>query len=721
MYQKHSATKAANLNNSLTADLIADLIAAGKNENTLLDLARSTSDPVKRSSILEDVAKVRANRLSIADQGLDLFRKANNATSATPGSSKLGTAGKIGGAALNTIDLAGNGYLLADAVINSDGSGMANREVGKASADVLGSAVSMTPGIGQVYAGGDLVSTLLTGKGINDNIDEVSMGIFEGEFNYKYNTMIREDREEWMQHLKDIGQYDTYLKVVNKQRMRNKTIKNPCSPKKGNYKNPDPNDPTNKATVSFPSSLDPNEMIGPEGQPDKRWVSVNDRLPYTVLFENHELATAPAQYIRITVPAHEKMDAGTFQLSSVGFNDFTFVIPDNPIATYQRLDVRDSLGLFVDLNAGYDVVNNQFFWEFQSIDPVTLMPPDNPMRGLLLLQDTLTEGSMNGHGLVDFTIKPKPDAVTLDSILAKADIIFDVNDTIPTNIEKNVIDAFPPTSQMGSLAPEYEGSIPLSWAGQDDPGGSGVHYYTLYYSTDGENFSILQDKMTQTDTVFTGPGDQTYYFFVLATDTVGNHEKMDVGNIQSTYLRTPHSPVPVSWLYFQGKNRGNDNLLEWATANERNTKEFRVERSSDAKTFMVIGSVKSAGNTSGNTSYSYMDYDIDKLGVRDTYYRLTQIDNDGGESYSNVVRLKYEGVRVNKTIVYPNPTKGIITVATTHQALIGTEAGVYDEAGKLLQSVKITSASQQFNLERYTNGIYFIKLENGEVMKIMKH
>ncbi|HRP17299.1 MAG TPA: T9SS type A sorting domain-containing protein [Ginsengibacter sp.] len=103
------------------------------------------------------------------------------------------------------------------------------------------------------------------------------------------------------------------------------------------------------------------------------------------------------------------------------------------------------------------------------------------------------------------------------------------------------------------------------------------------------------------------------------------------------------------------------------------------------------------------------------------YYRLAQVDIDGRTEYSNIIRLNYEAANVVKTIVYPNPTKGLITVASTDKSLIGTTAQVFDEAGRLLQSVKITSASQQFDLSNYTNGIYFIKLANKEVMRVMKH
>ncbi|MBX2934754.1 MAG: hypothetical protein KF825_10940 [Ferruginibacter sp.] len=38
----------------------------------------------------------------------------------------------------------------------------------------------------------------------------------------------------------------------------------------------------------------------------------------------------------------------------------------------------------------------------------------------------------------------------------------------------------------------------------------------------------------------------------------------------------------------------------------------------------------------------------------------------------------------------------------------------------MLESIKITTSRQQVNLSRYTNGVYFIKLNNKEVLKIVK-
>lgn len=554
--------------------------------------------------------------------------------------------------------------------------------------------------------------------------DAVTRNEERGEWLEKYIDAVIKTQgtevEDWTEEAKEW--LEVYLRVQKFKKEH--TIKKPeddCpqNPKKpkGNRKKYKYDDEKNRF-VEIIRSNDPNEIIGPDGQPDKRWVSVKDRLPYTVTFENSEMASAPAKYVKVIVPAHEKMDAGTFELSNFGFNNQSFSVPVSTASSYQRLDARDSLGMFIDLVAGYDVVNHEFFWEFQSIDPVTLMQPTDPLKGFLLLQDTTEDKTKNGHGFVNFSIRPVSNAQTLDSILAFAKIVFDQNDTIPTNIEHNIIDAVAPSSQMNALEASYNDFIPLSWSGQDDPNGCGVHYYTIYYSTDGTNFSIWKDRTTRTDTSFKGMPATTYFFFVLATDSVGNIEQLGPGDVVNTFLG---SVVPVSWLYFKGSNKGNDNLLEWATANETNAKEYVVERSFNGQNFNKIGSVKAAGNTTGNSSYQYTDYDVDRLGEPVMYYRLAQVDNDGRTKYSNIIRLNFVSDKLSKTIVYPNPTKGLITVVVGDKELIGSVATVYDEAGKLLQSVKITSLQQQFNFGSYTNGIYFIRLANKEVLKVMKH
>lgn len=295
---------------------------------------------------------------------------------------------------------------------------------------------------------------------------------------------------------------------------------------------PSPPGQPGKGEVVF--EHDPNEIIGPDGTGDKKWVSVADRLPYTVLFENAKEATAPAKVAKIYYPIDAKQDINTFQLGSFGFNNLTFDVPANTNAYYQRLDARDSLNLYVDVTAGIDAVSKQAFWIFESIDPVTLLPTADPLKGFLLTADS--SSATSGHGFVNFSIKPLITASTRDTISVYADIVFGTNDTIPTNRYKNTVDALPPASNLAALpavTPDTE--IPLHLSGSDDAGGSGLKGYAVYVSDNGGAPQLYVDNFSRTDTAFRGVAKHTYQFYIAATDSVGNKEAIQpAGTVRIT-------------------------------------------------------------------------------------------------------------------------------------------------------------------------------------------
>lgn len=322
----------------------------------------------------------------------------------------------------------------------------------------------------------------------------------------------------------------------------------------GSRKRPKPGAAEGAYIAEIINSLDPNEIIGPEGVPDKAWVSVNDRLPYTINYENEKSATAPAKFVKIVAPVPDKIDPATFQLGSFGFNSLTFTVPAGTAAYYQRLDCRDSLSLYVDVTAGYDPVKQQAFWEFQSIDPTTLLPPADPLKGFLLRQDS--NNIVSGHGFVTFSVKPVNTAHTLDSILARADIVFDSNDTIPTNIARNTIDAVAPTSSIQSLVKSTPNTeVNLQFTGSDDPQGSGLKSYSIYVSDNNSVPELYIADFQGTDTSFIGVAGHTYKFYVSAIDSVGNKEALKL--VDSTQILSGETRIcPGGTTVFDSKLNG---------------------------------------------------------------------------------------------------------------------------------------------------------------------
>ncbi|NUQ24311.1 MAG: T9SS type A sorting domain-containing protein [Saprospiraceae bacterium] len=301
-------------------------------------------------------------------------------------------------------------------------------------------------------------------------------------------------------------------------------------------------------------SCDPNDIIGPLGyDTTARWVSKFDSLVYTVNFENDStIATAPAQRVTVRVPLHENVNPFSLRLGDFGFAGLNFQVPENTLNYTKVLDVLGSLGVFVEVSAGLDIINQEAFWTFQAIDPQTGLPPALPSVGFLPINDTLARG----QGFVSYRISPKASTITGDTATAQAKIVFDINDPIETNIWKNTIDAFPPASTITTALPAIidSMSIQICWNGQDDPGGSGVKNYSLYYAVNGSAFTLYRDGIEGLCTTFTGQTGNTYSFFTLATDNVGNQEPAKIaGDITVTIVENYSCDISIdSVSQFEG-------------------------------------------------------------------------------------------------------------------------------------------------------------------------
>jgi len=285
---------------------------------------------------------------------------------------------------------------------------------------------------------------------------------------------------------------------------------------------PPPPKPPDPFTIPVTAGGDPNDITGPNGFGDPRWVSVNDILPYRVRFENDpKIATAAANKIIVTHPIDPAANMFSFRLGPISFRNFVVDVPSNTSHFFKHLDLTDSIGVFVDITAGLDVTKKQAFWIFQAFDSATGLPNINPELGILLVNDSITH---NGEGAVNFSIKPKITSATGDSIKAYADIIFDVNAVIRTNVAFNTIDALPPVSKIKSITPVDAQNVQLAWNSHDDPGGSGVARYKLLVSTNNDPYITFKDSITDTSLVMKVMNGNNYKLQVIAQDNANNIE-----------------------------------------------------------------------------------------------------------------------------------------------------------------------------------------------------
>lgn len=285
---------------------------------------------------------------------------------------------------------------------------------------------------------------------------------------------------------------------------------------------------SNSGTTTFipvECSQDPNDITGPQGYDTLHWIPKNQVMPFTIRFENDPVfATAPAQRVAINLKVDTNINIFSYRMSTFGFGSFVFQVPANTTFYSQRIDVRDSLGVFVDILAGIDVIKNELFWIFESIDPLTGQSPIDARVGFLPVNDSIFR---RGEGFVSYTILPKSSVTSGDTMAAQAIIVFDVNEAIATNVWENTIDALPPTSKVLDNYPTYSDttSITINFSGSDDIKGTGIKSYRLYYSKNNGPYTFHQEF--DADTIATFNTTSGYYrFFSIAVDHVGNEEPM---------------------------------------------------------------------------------------------------------------------------------------------------------------------------------------------------
>ena len=276
---------------------------------------------------------------------------------------------------------------------------------------------------------------------------------------------------------------------------------------------------------------DPNDIVGPAGFGDEKWIA-SQTLPYTIRFENQASATAPAQTVTVTHPLDSDLDLRTFRLGSFGWSGLTFNVPENRSFYNQRVDLTEQLGFLVDVFAGIDIQKGEAFWTLTTIDPETGETPENPLIGFLPPNN---EDGV-GDGFVTYSIRPGRTAETGDVIDAVATIIFDTEEPISTPPIFNTLDVDKPSSEVIDLpattaTPEFL----VSWSGADV--GAALASYTVYVSDNGGPYLPWLQDTTLTESNYAGSPGHLYRFISVAKDNAGNIQVLPQEAQATTFIQ----------------------------------------------------------------------------------------------------------------------------------------------------------------------------------------
>ena len=116
------------------------------------------------------------------------------------------------------------------------------------------------------------------------------------------------------------------------------------------------------------------------------------------------------------------------------------------------------------------------------------------------------------------------------------------------------------------------------------------------------------------------------------------------------------NPLPVELLTFSAtRSAAGSVALAWATASEKNSASFEIERSLNGETFAPVGSVVAYGTTTAPSTYVLLDREAPAARL---YARLRQVDKDGSAAYS-AVRV-VAGTGPVRLAAYPNPARTVL-------------------------------------------------------------
>ena len=161
--------------------------------------------------------------------------------------------------------------------------------------------------------------------------------------------------------------------------------------------------------------------------------------------------------------------------------------------------------------------------------------------------------------------------------------------------------------------------------------------------------------------------------------------------------------------------------LKWIVEKKINVGGFEIERSSDDKTFSMIGEVKiNALNPSANYNF------IDKSPLPGAnYYRLKKVLKNNQKMFSNSVLINMD-LKINLTgndftiQVYPNPSSSEIFVNLNLENTASSDMSIFDVKGKRIQKINFPANSIiKSNVSLLKEGLYFLEIRSSRDNRII--
>ena len=175
---------------------------------------------------------------------------------------------------------------------------------------------------------------------------------------------------------------------------------------------------------------------------------------------------------------------------------------------------------------------------------------------------------------------------------------------------------------------------------------------------------------------------------------------MLIDNLALT-LANGTSPLPVELTRFSAVPQAAGVALAWATASEKSSAYFEVQRSATGEAYAAIGKVAAQGSSSSAREYAFVD--AQPL-AGTSYYRLRQVDADGTAAYSPVVAVRGKGLA--EATLYPNPSAQTVVLPAAIGAL---HYRIFNALGQTLLGGE-AAGNARLDISGLPTGTYFLEL-----------
>jgi hypothetical protein len=300
-------------------------------------------------------------------------------------------------------------------------------------------------------------------------------------------------------------------------------------------------------------------------------------------------------------------------------------------------------------------------------------------------------------------------------------------DDIAINVCQSQIAVNGPGGTTNGTSSICEGNVAIVNYAVTDPTHTNTWYKTQLSTNGGTSFTDLSAaaQAAYTGDSFTLPLEigivksamNGYkYRLIVSTTESGLADPECVYFNDFTLIVTACGPLPVKLNSFTGRYSNGIAILDWQTSQELNSDHFELFRSYDAIDFVSVAKVASAGFSNTIKNYSYND----RVGSANTvYYRLKQVDINGKETFSSIVKLSMEAK--DGVEIFPNPFYNNFTVTLPSAKSSLATLKIFNTAGQAVYS-KIISVNKGNNSIVVGNlpasinpGVYYITITNDEI------